>query len=78
MKVNLKLRKPTHPEAAAQPKLRVSRLKKREVRRKFQLELDARFKHSRCKVEERVTNTQKEYQEIVQKLPGNYLAEHTR
>ena len=31
MKVNLKLRKPTYPEAAAQPKLRMSRLKKREV-----------------------------------------------
>ena len=31
MKVNLKLRKPAYPEAAAQPKLRVSRLKKREV-----------------------------------------------
>ena len=59
MKVNLKLRKPTYPEAAAQPKLRVSRLKKREVRRKFQLDLDASFKQSRCKVEEGVTNTQK-------------------
>ena len=30
----------------------MSRLKKRDVRRKFQLELDARFKQSRCKAEE--------------------------
>ena len=52
--MNLKVRKPTHHEEVTQPKLRVSRLEEKEVRRKFQSELRARFKQRRCKVEQGV------------------------
>ena len=54
MKVDLKVRKPTHHEEVTQPKLRVSRLERKEVRGKFQSELSARFKQRRCKVEQGV------------------------
>lgn len=48
MKVNLKLRKPRIPKEVIQPKLRVNRLEKKEVRWKFQPELGARFRQRRA------------------------------
>ena len=50
----MKERKPTHHKEVTQPKLRVSRLEEKEVKRKLQSELRARFKQRRCKVEQGV------------------------
>ena len=65
MKLKLKIRKQRKPEKSIKQKLRLNKLMEKEVRRKFQRELDIRLRQRACKREEEVENTWQGFRDTI-------------
>ena len=65
MKLNLKLRKQRKPIEPTKQKLRLNRLMEKEVRRKFQRELDIRLRQGACEREEGVEKAWQNFRDTI-------------